>query len=299
MRLFALSDIHADYDDNRRWVRNLSDADYRDDALICAGDLSHDRGIFTETMACLRKKFSRLFFVPGNHDLWIRKADAGDSLQKHRDILALCRDLGIDTGPGKITDAGSGGSAWIVPLDSWYAKPEESVESLFVPKEGEDPRLRMWVDDRATRWDLPEAETTVAAYFLGKNAGRLRQAYDAPVISFSHFLPRRELIFGTPAELAAAGIPLTDPMPRFNFSRVAGCSRLDTQIRRLGSVMHVYGHQHRNRHRTIDGVTYVSHCLGYPRERAEGRISGRLNGPRLIWDFSAASDTRGTAHASA
>jgi len=40
MRLFATSDLHTDYKDNFRWLAGISDRDYRDDALIVAGDIS-------------------------------------------------------------------------------------------------------------------------------------------------------------------------------------------------------------------------------------------------------------------
>jgi hypothetical protein len=69
---------------------------------------------------------------------------------------------------------------------------------------------------------------------------------------------------------------------QFNFSRVAGTWALDEQIRKLGSRVHVYGHQHRNRWRSIDGVLYVSHCLGYSEERESDQILHLDNGPRLI-----------------
>ena len=69
-----------------------------------------------------------------------------------------------------------------------------------------------------------------------------------------------------------------------NFSRVAGARTIDTQIRQLGSAIHVYGHQHRNRHCRVDRVLYVSHCLGYMDELASDEIR-RLDGrPRMIWD---------------
>ena len=72
MRIFALSDIHADYEENLAWVHNLSSFDYTGDTLILAGDLSHDMHLFAGTLACLGKKFALVFFVPGNHDLWVR-----------------------------------------------------------------------------------------------------------------------------------------------------------------------------------------------------------------------------------
>ncbi|MCP4716244.1 MAG: hypothetical protein GY868_14090, partial [Deltaproteobacteria bacterium] len=59
---------------------------------------------------------------------------------------------------------------------------------------------------------------------------------------------------------------------------------LDVQIRSIGAAIHVYGHQHRNRRRLIDGVAYMSHCLGYPRERSQGRIAFPDDGPALVWD---------------
>jgi hypothetical protein len=34
----------------------------------------------------------------------------------------------------------------------------------------------------------------------------------------------------------------------------------------------------------IDGVLYVSHCLGYGRERAIGLIRNLENGPKLVWE---------------
>lgn len=284
MRIFALSDIHADYHDNFAWVHNLSAVEYKRDTLILAGDLSHDSDIFTEVLTCLREKFAQIFFVPGNHDLWLRSTEWGDSLAKYHAILKRCDSLDVKTRPGRVSDEHSGRAVWIVPLQAWYAKPEESPDSLFVEKIGEDLRFRMWADDRAIRWPGFGECVCAADYFLGANEQYIATVYDAPVISFSHFLSRRELMFSTMEELIAAGMPLTDPQPRFNFSRVAGCARLDDQIRRLGSVIHVYGHQHRNRNREIDNVHYISFCLGYPRERAEGRISGFRNSPCVIWD---------------
>jgi len=288
MRVFALSDLHADYQDNLLWVENLSRSEYVRDTLLLAGDVSHDRNVFAGVLAALRSRFAQVFFVPGNHDLWLRSRDSGDSITKHGDIIRCCESLDVRTTAGIARDSENDRGVWIVPLEAWYARPgEDPEESLFVPKPGEDPSLRMWVDDRAIRWPVFESGATAARYFLERNKPLLEAGGDGPVISFSHFLPRRELIFPTVEELQAMGFPLKDPQPKFNFSRVAGCTGLDRQIRRLGSVLHVYGHQHRNRVRQIDGVTYVSHCLGYPRERAEGRISKSLCEPLLVWDTDA------------
>ncbi|MFB3042220.1 MAG: metallophosphoesterase [Candidatus Poribacteria bacterium] len=277
MRVFALSDIHMDYNGNVLWLEKLSSIDYTDDVLILAGDISEDLEKLRRVLSFLRNKFAHVFFVPGNHDLWVRRGECIDSIAKFWRVLNLCTSLGVQTQATKVGEA-----VWIIPLFSWYVKPEEGSDSLFTPKEGEDPTLKMWSDDYFTKWMALEENITVAAFFLRMNEKHLGKHYDAPIITFSHFLPRRDLIFSTQAE--ATGMTVKDANPSFNFSRVAGCAGLEEQIRRLGSSVHVYGHQHRNRHRLIDGVLYVSHCLGYPRERERGQIRGLGDGPKMIWD---------------
>ena len=99
-------------------------------------------------------------------------------------------------------------------------------------------------------------------------------------MSYSHFLPRRDLMLRTPEDRIAYGAGQPDRYPAFNFSRVAGSFGIDRQVRALGAQVHVYGHQHRNRDRVVDGVRYVSHCLGYPGEGA-AQDAAR---PRLVWE---------------
>jgi len=89
---------------------------------------------------------------------------------------------------------------------------------------------------------------------LGMN-GPVIRPYDKPVITFSHFLPRRDLLPDA-ARLRFKALP-----------HVAGSEKLDRQIRAIGSAIHVFGHSHINRDQTIEGVRYVQHALLYPKER--------------------------------
>jgi Calcineurin-like phosphoesterase len=287
LRVFALSDIHVDIKPNMAWLHALASTDYADATLILAGDISDSLEILHEALTCLCHTFAHVFFVPGNHELWVRRQEFPDSIAKFWHILQLCDALGVHTAPARVGTTNGTGGVWVVPLFSWYMQPEEGCGSLFVPKAGEDPSLQMWSDNYFIRWPSLEVGVTAADYFLRLNEAHLAKHYDAPVISFSHFLPRTDLIFSTPAERNAAGIGFTDPAPRFNFSRVAGCVGIEEQIRRLGAVVHAYGHQHRNRDRVIDGVRYVSRCLGYPREQQRYDLPGEGNSPMLIWDARA------------
>lgn len=278
-RVMAVSDIHVDMAENMAWLRALSRAHYARSALILAGDVADDLGVLGDALGHARRTFAEVFFVPGNHELWVRRRECADSVEKFRRIVALCERLGVRVAPARL---GTGDDAvWVVPLFTWYAQPEDGPESLFVPTDGEDPTLSMWSDRYFTAW--PPGFKAADA-FLAMNAARVERAYDAPVISFSHFLPRRDLIFSTPAERAALPRPPGDAHPRFNFSRVAGSAGIEAQIRRLGSTIHVYGHQHRNRDRAVDGVRYVSHCLGYPSERRPEVGPAAIDGPLTVWE---------------
>jgi predicted phosphodiesterase len=286
MRVFALSDIHTDYQENHSWLASLSYTEYQEDTLVLAGDVSYDLQRVKKTLAFLKTRFNDVFFVPGNHDLWIRSSPFVDSLDKFWRLLEACQLLDVHTNPARVGADNPYKSVWIVPLFSWYVTPEESGNSLFLPRKGIDLTRYVWADNYYTKWPSLGESTAVAHYFMQMNEVHLYRQYDAPVISFSHFLPRQELIFGAEKK-EEEHVALKKRKRWFNFSRVAGSTRLEEQIRQMGSQIHVYGHQHRNRQRLIDSVLYVSHCLGYPRERKSGIIRSMENGPKCIWDSDA------------
>lgn len=82
MKVFAISDIHVDFEENLRWVNNLSCFDYLSDLLILAGDVTDILPLFEETLKSLRKRFLEVLFIPGNHDLWISGSNIKSSLAK-------------------------------------------------------------------------------------------------------------------------------------------------------------------------------------------------------------------------
>ena len=239
MRILAISDLHTDFHENMSLLEQLSDVTYQRDILIAAGDISDRLNTLKSTLALLRAKFMKVFYVPGNHELWVRK-EGYSSVEKFFRVLALCESLDIQTGPEKV------GTAWIVPLFSWYEPQFDDDNS------GHDDTLSGWTDFYLCKW--PARMEQVCAFFLKMNEPRLR-SYDGPVISFSHFLPRRDLL------------PSTDRLKFKGLPKVAGCAALDEQIRRLKSDMHVFGHSHISCDRVIDGVRYVQNPLRYPRER--------------------------------
>ena len=232
MRVFATSDIHTDYKENFLWLKELSDTAYRDDTLIVAGDVSDRLEIISETLSLLRSKFRHVLFTPGNHELWVRNTEL-NSIEKLHQVLQLCEELDVATKPVQLDDL------WIVPLFSWY-------DGVY------DPEMKAWADFHLCKW--PNEVQSLPDYFLRLNEPHVK-SYDGPVITFSHFIPRAELL---------------PPKEYMRFSwlpTVSICAALDPQIRALGSRVHVCGHTHTTFDRVIDNVRYIQNAVRYPKER--------------------------------
>jgi predicted phosphodiesterase len=251
MRVFALSDIHVDYGVNARWVSNLSTADYTEDLLILAGDVTDILGSLEWCLGTLAARFHKVLFVPGNHDLWvIRDTAPGTSMEKLEKVASVAAAVGVSTTP-----VHSRGVS-IYPLLGWYD------HSFGKPSR----RLRdVWMDYRACRWPQGFDDERVASHLSS-----LTEAYipdgatpdrtdGQKVITFSHFVPRRDIV---------------PPSKRLGklLHPILGSEQLERQLRRCGSSLHVFGHHHVNRSVQIDGVTYINNAYGYPHEETQKRL---------------------------
>ena len=102
-RIFAVSDIHTDHQDNMEWCARLAGtSEFFQDTLILAGDVTSNPEVMRKTLMTLAAAFKTVFFCPGNHDLWIREPRAtatGDSLSKLEWLLDLCDEVGVLTRP--------------------------------------------------------------------------------------------------------------------------------------------------------------------------------------------------------
>jgi predicted phosphodiesterase len=239
MRVFALSDIHIDYDANAKWVAGLSTTDYKNDVLILAGDVTDTLRLLEWCVSSLANRFRQVLFVPGNHDLWVIREDRGkDSLQKFAEVRRVVESSGASMQAFRTPGLS------ILPLLAWYDY------SFGAPS---DELRGMWMDYRACRWPSGYSDQDVAAHFAGLNEPQVSPAGDM-VITYSHFLPRIDVMPGFIPKSSRLLYP------------VLGSTHLDVQLRSLGSGMHVYGHSHVNRQVRIDGVTYINNAFGYPSE---------------------------------
>jgi 3',5'-cyclic AMP phosphodiesterase CpdA len=86
MRIFAVSDLHTDFAENRRRLQRVSSTSYLRDVLVVAGDIADDLRAIDWTLRTLRSRFGQAFYVPGNHELWVRDGKY-DSVEKFRRVL--------------------------------------------------------------------------------------------------------------------------------------------------------------------------------------------------------------------
>ncbi len=267
MRIFAVSDIHVDYEVNAQWVASLSFEEYTEDVLILAGDVSDSIARLSACFQQLTRKFRHVFFVPGNHDLWVTKQGPECSLKKFDQVMSLAEACGVVTHHARV------GPYIIAPLFSWYdysfGEPNDYIKMA-------------WMDFKKCRWPSALAHPKdISEYFLDLNrsgslslnasvkgcegaaVGEVLEEEGAKVgsekiISFSHFLPRIDLM------------PDYIPEKFQELYPVLGSAAIDKVLRELQPIIHVYGHSHLNRNIKIDGVRYINNAFGYP---GEERIS--------------------------
>ena len=275
-RLWALSDVHTERAENMQWVLSLGhNKEYLNDTLILAGDVSDDPTIVHTTLSSLVSTFKTVFFVPGNHDLWVRTtqngADAPEqtSLDVLASLMVVCHALGVKTAPAYAA------GAIIVPILSWHHKSWDT-----------EPDLTCWdgfaqaddciMDYRRCKWpdhlDPYCNNDSIARHFDQMNdrpnghgleavVQRLRRLHPgAPLVSFSHFVPRIEL----------------NPEKRYlitpALAKAIGSAHLRARIEALRPDCHVFGHTHFGWDITLGKVRYIQAALGYPQER-EIRLS--------------------------
>ncbi len=259
VRVFATSDLHVDQHGNIGWCDAIHATAYQNDVLIVAGDVGDTLNALRHGLRALKSKFGRVFFTPGNHDLWVRPEleQQPDSVCKLLAALALCDSLGVDAAPAAVAEG-----VIVVPLFSWYNCTFDEAD----PRPGglRYDKYATWPCGDAAAWQLlgerlnaaPLAAVAAAAAAAppARPGGHSRVT-----ISASHFLPRAELPY-------ARGVP--------ELAKAVGCKELDAAVAALRSDVHVYGHTHINGDSTA-GRRYV-------REGARLVATGDANGTRYV-----------------
>eukprot|EP00434_Breviolum_minutum_P002574 symbB.v1.2.002275.t1/scaffold122.1/size316190/8 len=288
-RVFGISDVHTDWPENWEYLRQLPVGPFSNDALLLAGDVSHDMQQVLETLQLLKERFRHVFFVPGNHDLYVSgEKENMDSMEKHQRLLDECARLQVWTQPVHFQEE----KLLIVPLFSWYHPEFDHEPDLPLASwpSRRHSRLALLGDEMECQWKdsrIPSGASLAAARnkclaqlfdAMNDDAKVLQLGEDSSsvpeqVISMSHFLPQ----------------PFLLPEKRFLFfpqlAQAAGSLYLQKRVAHLKPQIHLFGHTHFAWDQRHQEVRYVSAPLGSPKEWRSRPRSMRLEGgvPTLLW----------------
>jgi 3',5'-cyclic AMP phosphodiesterase CpdA len=254
VKLWAISDLHVGYEENRRAVEELPE--YPDDWLIVAGDTGEIPAHLDFVLRTLEPRFKQLVWTPGNHDLWTpRNLPAAQRGVAHYErLVALCQKYGV-----------------LTPEDPWAKWPGEGptraivptfllFDYSFRPASVSREQAVAWAAESGVRSNdedllAPDPYATrddwCAARVEATEARLAALPPDARLIIANHFPLRREL-----------AVPPRIP----RFSIWCGTTRTEDWHRRFNIETVVSGHLHLRSSRELDGVRYEEVSLGYPKQ---------------------------------
>lgn len=256
-KVFACSDLHVRYPENREIVQDLS-GESPHDWLIVAGDVGEIASDIEWALALLAERFERVIWTPGNHELWTLPKDPLQLRGQHRYsyLVERCRELGVITPEDAypVWD-GPGGPVVIAPLFLLY-------DYTFLPpgaRDKEDGLRRardkgvMFNDEYVLHPDPFPSREAWCEHRLAVTEERLRGIDPGvPLLLVNHY-------------------PLVrDPTLVLRHPEIAvwcGTERTGDWHRRFSVTAAVYGHLHIPRVTHHDGVPFVEVSLGYPAER--------------------------------
>ncbi|WP_394326972.1 metallophosphoesterase family protein [Actinoplanes awajinensis] len=120
--LYAISDLHVSYAENREIVEGLRPAD-PGDWLIVAGDVGEVFADVVRTLELLAGRFAKVIWSPGNHELWTPRDDPEQERgeARYRKLVDACRAIGVVTPEDEYPVwRGDGGPAVVAPLFLLY-----------------------------------------------------------------------------------------------------------------------------------------------------------------------------------
>jgi 3',5'-cyclic AMP phosphodiesterase CpdA len=250
-KLYAISDLHVAYPENRALVDALR-PESADDWLLVAGDVADTFAEVGWALKTLRERFARVVWTPGNHELWTPPADPVQlrGRERYEALVRLCRALGVDSpeDPYPVWN----GEVVIAPLfllyDYSWQPPGIGSKAAGLALAYETGVVCR--DELLLHPDpYPDRESWCRAR-VAYSVDRL-STVDGPTVLVNHWPLRREP---------------TDILRYPQFAQWCGTSLTADWHTRFHAVAMVYGHLHIPRSTRYDDVPFEEVSVGYPRE---------------------------------
>jgi predicted phosphodiesterase len=262
VKLYALADLHLGHRANRDALPGWRA--YPEDWLILAGDVGETLAHLELGLRAATERFAKVFWVPGNHELWTHRSGTPRGVAKYEAAVAVCRRFGVVTPED--------------PYAVWSEEPQCVIAPLFLlydysfrPDNVAFDDVLSWagaagVRSADERFLAPDPYPTRGAWCRARveqTEPRLAQAASRhSLVLVNHFPLRQDLV----------RIPR---IPRF--SPWCGTRCTETWHTRFRAKVVVAGHLHVRTTDWIDGVRFEEVSLGYPRHwRRQRGIDGYL-----------------------
>ncbi|MCR9142270.1 MAG: metallophosphoesterase [bacterium] len=262
MKLYAISDLHISHPENMRALSEIGR--YPDDWLLLGGDIGETVEELEACLKVLTERFARLFWVPGNHELWTTTEAPGAARgeAKYHELVEVCRKYQVLTPEDDyIKWPGNGPACTIAPVFLLY---DYSFRGDAVPRDLDaaaavqySQSKRVLCTDEALLHPDPYPDRAAWCRARVELTEKRLAAVEGPLVLLNHFPLREEDadLPRVPTFVLWCGTRLTEDWPeRFPIHTV------------------VYGHLHiRRDKRNAVGQRFVDVSVGYPRQRAAGR----------------------------
>ena len=254
MKLWAISDLHVGYEENRQAVARLDASP--DDWLILAGDTGETPSHLDFVLRTLRPRFAQIIWTAGNHDLWTPQSLAAEQrgVAHYERLVKLCRSYDVLTPEDPyVVWAGAGPRTVIVPtfvLYDYSFRPDSVAESdavLWAAESG----VRCADEDLLDPSPYPTRQAWCAARLAHTEARLDAIPRHTRIVLVNHWPLRYE-------HAAPPRIP--------RFSIWCGTRATETWHSRYEIDVVVYGHLHMRSTRKVDEVRFEEVSLGYPKQ---------------------------------
>ncbi|CAM2009854.1 metallophosphoesterase family protein [Acanthopleuribacter pedis] len=265
--LYAISDMHLDFKKNMEALHQLPI--FPGSRLITGGDLCTKPEHLRTALSILTQRFDRVYWVPGNHELWSSKKpeseESARGVDKYLWLVDICREFNVLTPEDPFdTWHGVGGPCTIAPLfipyDYSFMDDPNADWAAWSEQERVEKAVAWAVEDGILCSDEKLINTTpyrdIAEWCrarVGYSHDRLRAIPpDRPIILVNHFPLRGDLV------------RLRPQMRRFRIW--CGTNLTEQWHREFNIACAISGHLHIRATDYRDGVRFEEVSLGYPRD---------------------------------
>ncbi len=248
MRLLAISDLHLGYRVNREALSALPE--YPDDWLLVGGDLGESMETILDGLTELTRRFPKVFWTPGNHELWTVEGGLR-GVAKYHALVDACRALGVVTPEDPYVVFPGERPRLICPAFQLYDYsfgPPGLDHAAVVAWAAEQSIVAM--DERLVHPDPYPTRQAWCAARVAWTEARFAATPGLPLIVMTHWPILQQLV----------RIPR---VPRY--APWCGTVRTASWPSRFPIEVAVNGHLHVRATDWVDGVRFEEVALGYPR----------------------------------